>query len=425
MSHESGTPTVSSRTVHDMDTAWASSNPGVLQTAAENLSPMFVQGLASNRITVQPGALNATASVTFLPAIDLGGFDEFRFWLHASRRASGSPAAPFFLEFSYTDAGDLPGELHRWFVPVNESGKWEHRRIGIEHDRRTAILQMQFRCLADSPFVCRVDELIAVREEMLADLEAELIARLAGIAIPGMTALPLTQPANAVAQVVIQPSPQFEAGNEVLVAGGSLGDEIRGVTAVNHQALATTLTLATPLQGNFPAVTATVSLRVPVIVETGAIPAPVAPLPAVIVTLLDAREDLERTGYVTQRDSFRMRGAQTVCSVRPAARAYGVDYRIAAPARSRAQQMYVQTALLQRLGIDIPLRINGVASPVAILPPPPVDDANPRTLASIYVRIGTRMETAPRVEQPWVRQAEARSAQTNSPMDQEGIVIRL
>jgi hypothetical protein len=144
-----------------------------------------------------------------------------------------------------------------------------------------------------------------------------------------------------------------------------------------------------------------------------------------VLTPLDAREDLDRTGYVTQRDSFRLRGALTVCSVRPAARAYGVDYQIVARARTRTQQMFIQTALLQRLSIDVALRINGVPSPVAILPPPPVEDREVGLLAPIYLRIGTRMETAPRVEQPWVRRAEARSAPKDAPLDQEGIVIQL
>ena len=96
-----------------------------------------------------------------------------------------------------------------------------------------------------------------------------------------------------------------------------------------------------------------------------------------------------------------------------------------ARARTRAQQMLIQTVLLQRLSIDIPLRINGVASPVSILPPPAIEDREVGVLAPVYVRIGTRMETAPRVEQPWVRRAEARSSPKDAPLDQEGIVIQL
>lgn len=416
---------MSNRIVDAMDAAWTSSNAALLPIAAETLPPFVLQGAASNRIAAPSGALNETASVVPAAPLDLRAFDELRFWMHSSRRANGSPRAPFFLEFSYTDAGDLPGELHRWFVPINESGKWEQRRIGIENDRRAAITQLQFRCLTSDSFTCRVDELLAVREEMLADVEAALTARIEGVAVPGLTGLPLTLPANATNQVSIALTPAFEIGNQVIVAGGTLGDEIREVAGVTHTALATQLTLMTALLGNFPAVTSTVSLRVPVMVDAGGGPVPTTPNPSLVLTPLDAREDLDRTGYVTQRDSFRLRGALTVCSVRPAARAYGVDYQIVARARTRTQQMFIQTALLQRLSIDVALRINGVPSPVAILPPPPVEDREVGLLAPIYLRIGTRMETAPRVEQPWVRRAEARSAPKDAPLDQEGIVIQL
>jgi hypothetical protein len=416
---------VSHRLVDAMESAWTSSNPAVLQAAAEGLAPFVVEGSASNRLTSQPGSLGVGASVTFAVPLDLGAFDELRFWLHASRGASGSQTAPFFLEFSYTDTGDLPGELHRWSVPVTEAGKWEHRRVGIEQDRRTAINQMQFRCLTDLPFVCRIDELLAVREEMLADLESALTLRLGGLTIPGLTTLPLTQAANGGTQMLIAPAPGFEAGNQVLVAGGSLGDEIRDVTAVSHTPLETRLTLAATLDGNFPAGTGTVSLRGPVIVEVAPGSAPSTLMPAIVVTPLDAREDPERTPYVTQRDSFRIRGGLTVCSVRASARAYVVNYQIRIPARSRPQQLFVQTQLLQRLSADLPIRINGVPSPVTIVRAPALDDAGPGVLQPIYLQIGTRMETAPRVEQPWVRQAEARSAPKDSPLDQEGIVIQL
>ena len=411
--------------VDAMDAAWASSNAVALQTAVETLPPLVLEGAGSNRFAAPAGALNETASVVPPAPLDLRASDELRFWIHGSRRANGSPAAPFYLEFSYTDAGDLPGELHRWFVPLNEAGKWEHRRIGIENDRRAAITQLQFRCLTNDSFTCRIDELLAVREELLADVESALTARIEGVAVPGLTGLPLTMPSNGTNQVRIPLTPAFESGNQVTVAGGTLGDEVRDVASVTHTALTTQLTLGVALLGNFPAATSTVSLRVPVIVDAGGGPVPTTPNPSLVLTPLDAREDLDRTGYVTQRDSFRLRGALTVCSVRPAARAYAVDYQIVARARTRAQQMLIQTVLLQRLSIDIPLRINGVASPVSILPPPAIEDREVGVLAPVYVRIGTRMETAPRVEQPWVRRAEARSSPKDAPLDQEGIVIQL
>lgn len=419
---------MSNRILHDMDAAWTSSNAAVLQVFLDNQSPFVVEGTASNRLEAQSGSLNATAGVLFAPPLDLGSFDEIRFWLMSNRRASGSPASPFHLEFSYTDTGDLPGEQHRWLVPVNQAGKWEHRRIGIEQDRRTSIDRIQLRCLTDLPFVCRIDELLAVQEDMLGDLEQACADRVSGMTVPGLTAVPLDQIGNpGDLQIVLPPSPGFQAGNLVLVADGLGPDELRSVTAVVHQATDSTLTLAAPLAGTFPALVATASLLIPPVVLQPPIP-PATPSPSILVMPMEVTEDLDRTTYVDQRDSFRLRGGRMVCSVRPAARAYAAQYQVAVRAPLRSQQLLLHTELLRRLTIQRSLRINGVPSPVAILHAPVLDNLDGRDLVGLsptYVRIGTRLETAPRAEVPWVQQAEARAARMDAPLDQEGIVIRL
>ncbi|HEY9231293.1 MAG TPA: hypothetical protein VIS78_04085, partial [Blastocatellia bacterium] len=169
---------------------------------------------------------------------------------------------------------------------------------------------------------------------------------------------------------------------------------------------------------------AKVSALVPLIVEAPPL-LTIAPGPAIIATMMDTREDLGRTVYFTQRDSFRMRGALTVCSTRPAPRAYFVDYQLTALAPRRPQQVLVQTFLLERLSISRPLWINGAESPVTMQPPPEIHHRVLSQPGPVYVRIGTRMETAARVEQPWVRQTFVGAAPPDAPLDQEGIVIVL
>lgn len=415
--------------VHDMDTAWTSSDPVVLQVAVDHQT-FFGEGMASNRLVASDSALNAFAEFVPSDPLDLSDFEELRFWIRANRRADGSTTKPFYLEFSYTDASDAPDEEHRWFVPINRVGNWEQRRIGVQDDRRSAITRFRFRCLTNLPFTCHVDELLVVREEMLADLEQALVIRLDGqVALPGLTNVALSQTANpGDTQIVFPLTPGFNAGNRILVLGGSLGDEIHNVTSVDHNSAAGTTTLhfdaTDQVVGTLTAGTATVSVVVPVIVETPPSPTP-EPTPAIIVTHLDAREDPERTAYITQRDSFRPRDALTVCSVRPAARAYLVDYQITVVAPERAQQLFVHTLLLQRLSMDVGLRINGVPSPVWILPPPALDKRQLGLLAPVYARIGTRMETASRREQTWVRWAEIEAARIDAPLDRERIVLEL
>lgn len=420
---------MSSLLLHSMDAAWASSAPAVLQAAPDDTES--VEGAASLRLTALPGSLGAQA--VFAPAapLDLEEFEELRFWVRGSRVAHGSGAAPFYLEFSYTDDGDAPGEEHRWFVPVNRPGRWEQRRIGIGGDRRGAVSGLRFRCLTDLPFVCHLDELLAVREEMIPDLEAALTAHLHDrVALPGLTAVPLAQTANPNdTQVVLPLTPGFSVRNHVALRGGAGADEFHDVTAVADDAAAGTTTLDFgpdgALAGTFAAGAAGVSVVVPVFIESPPEPAAVTPLPCVVVTPLEVREDAERTGYFTQRDSFRPRGDSAVCSVRPAPRAYFLDYQVTAVAPSREQQAHVYTMLARRLSADVPLRINGVQSPVAILPPPALEERKLGTLASLYVRVGTRMEVAPRQERPSVRQAEVRAGRTDAPSDLEGVVIQL
>jgi hypothetical protein len=152
----------------------------------------------------------------------------------------------------------------------------------------------------------------------------------------------------------------------------------------------------------------------------------------VILTLVDVREDFQRSPNFTQMDSFRQRGTVTVCGVRPGPRAYQVDYQVLILAPDRAQQANIHTSVLERLSLENTLRINGVLSPMSILAPPTLDErrlgvSGPSyvVLAPTYVRIGTRMERSPRRERPWVRTLEIQGAPRDNPQDQEGIILQL
>lgn len=413
--------------VHNMGTAWTSSAPSLLQVAAD--AATFVEGAASNRLTAQAGAQNALAEYVPAAPLDLNDFEELRFWVRCDRPAAGSADSPFLLEFSYLDGQDAAGEEHRWFVPVNQAGRWEQRRVGIQNDRRGQVRRFRFRALTNRPFVCHLDELLAVREELVADVEQALALRLdAQVSLPALTDVPLSQTANpSASQVIVPLNQEFAVGNRLRVRGGTAGEEFHQVTGVNHSASTARTTLdfspGDKIRGTLSAGVATVSVVVPLIFEAPPAPRP-AITPAVFATMLDAREDFERSSGMTQRDSFRPRGAATVCSVRPAARAYVLDYQFTAVAPGRAQQVAVQTMLWQRLSADLPLRVNGYPSPVWVLQSPP-PGREMGLLAPVYVRIGTRMEIAPRQESPWVRQVEVGAAQADAPPDQEKVVITL
>ena len=156
-------------------------------------------------------------------SIKSSSFDELRFWVRASPTADGARTRPFFLGFSYVDQNDGPGEVHEWFVVVNRQNAWEQRRIGVENERRSAINRLRFTCLSNAPFACNIDEFLAVHEEMLADVEQALLARLEQqLALPGLANIAIDQnAAQGTTQVRLPLTQGFNAGNRILIQGGS------------------------------------------------------------------------------------------------------------------------------------------------------------------------------------------------------------
>jgi hypothetical protein len=411
-----------------MATAWTSTAPGVLDVSAD-FQAFVVDGGASNRLAARAGAIGASAEFAPSAPLDLGRFDELRFWLLGPVRADGSARAPFYLEFSYLDASDAADETHRWFVPVDRPGVWEQRRIGIERDRRRAITRLRFTCLGDAPFTCRLAELLAVQDEMLTDVEEALTRRLTGIELPNVTGIPFRQIASpGQTQLVLAHTSGLSAGNRLRLVGGATapGTEEHDIALVTHDPAAgtsvVTLAAGDPVSNTFTPGGATASLVIPVVVENP--PGATAnSKPAILVASLDTREDLPRTGYLLQRDSFRRRGALTVCSTRPAARAYFMDYQVTVVAPERDQQRGIQTAIFNRLSMDVGLRVNGSVCPVSFLPPITPHERRLVELAPIYVRIGSRLDTAPRQERPWVRRAVVAAGPLDAPGDADGLVV--
>lgn len=395
--------------LHSLDTVWTTSNGGVLSVAVDGATT--VDGSGSNRLAATAAAQNAYVEWTPPLPIDLSGFDELRFWVLGTRRAEGTAAAPFQLELSFTDVNDEPSEQHRWYVPVNRGGVWEQRRIGIARDRRSAVNRVRFTCLTALPFTCFLDELLAVREEMLRDVESELALRLGvDVAVPGATAVPLSQTANiGDTQIVLPLSTEFASQNRIVLGGGVAAPEEHTVVVATHDTGAGTTTLefdgADAVVATRLAATGRVTLLVPVLPDDGGFIGELAgPRPAIHLTLLESREDALRTSIYTQRDSFRPRPGGMASSVRPSAQAYFVDYQITARASSRRQQLFLQTHLLRRLHGFAPtsladaFRINGAPAPVVQLPSPPLDERQLGDPAPLYLRVHTRMEVAPRTE---------------------------
>jgi hypothetical protein len=383
-----------SRLVDAFEQAWVSSDPARLDGV---VTPLAVQGAGSLRLTAGRGAAGVTATRTPGTPLDLRAYDELRLWTYAAT------AEPYPLELSYRDAGDRPGEDHRWLIPVGRARGWERHAFAVGGDRRAAVTELTVRVATDAPFRINLDELLAVRDDGLADVEAALIALLDGLPLPGATAIPARPAAAGAETVVVDLAPTLRPGNRIVVDGVDTRYAVTGATH-DRSAGTTTLTLRPALAAAVGA-DATVSVIAPVVVEEAA-PADATELPdpVLLMTLTDQREEPERAWHLGQRDSFRVRAGATLCSLRPPPRPVLAEYQILPSASDRGQSLALRTEILRRVGVDSGLRVDGDVLPVQTLMPPPLDIRVRAVPAPIYLHVGTRIEQGARVEVPWVRQ---------------------
>jgi hypothetical protein len=142
-------------------------------------------GAASSvRVVAGSAALDHALRCDLGP-LDLREYDELRLAVSSNRIADGSPGAPFYLEMRLGSAGLPPGDPGnpwRRLVAMYSSGSLEIVRFSIldlPPSVRSALTRVQIRCTADgAPFTANLASLIAVREEMLGDVDAALKAKL-------------------------------------------------------------------------------------------------------------------------------------------------------------------------------------------------------------------------------------------------------
>ena len=197
-------------TIGAFDTAsgWATLAPDnatpspELTLADDTTLAHFGADARSLRISGSVDAADHRARKT-LPALDLRAFDELRLWLHSDRLADGTPARPFFLELrlgSDALAVDAPANTWQRYLPVTRAGEWELVRVNLRDlpaATRGAVSVIQLRCIdASAAFVCHVDDVLAVRAEMIGDVDAALLERLhervsvGGVLVPALLYLP-------------------------------------------------------------------------------------------------------------------------------------------------------------------------------------------------------------------------------------------
>lgn len=168
------------------------------------------------------GLISATANalnhrlVRNLGPLDLSNFGDLRFWIYSNRPADGTPGRQFFLEMRLASAAMSltdPGNTWQRYVPVSQTGVWEPVRVTLNDlpaAVRSAVTVIQLRCSA-VPFQCDIDDLIAVQEEMIADVDAALVLQLNNLLNLGGNPVPaVLHPANG---TLTQARPYFEITN--------------------------------------------------------------------------------------------------------------------------------------------------------------------------------------------------------------------
>ena len=157
-----------------------------LTVALESANVRFGPDARSLRLTATRSATGHLVRRTLPAPLDLRSFDELRLSLWSSRTTHAtSPQQPFFLELKLggaTLAPDAPANTWHRLLPVYSRSTWEPVRLGLADlpaPLRSAVRVLQLRCVeASTAFTCFLDDLIAVREEMIPDVEAALLARL-------------------------------------------------------------------------------------------------------------------------------------------------------------------------------------------------------------------------------------------------------
>jgi hypothetical protein len=136
------------------------------------------------------------------PPVDLRPFTDVVLWVRADRPADGSPERPFFAEVRFGSgvmAPEADGNAWHRFIDVATRGEWQQVPLALADlapQVRESVTTIRLTCVdATSAWTLDLDRIIAVREEMLADADAALVARLhEGVRVDGIDAPAIVAP---------------------------------------------------------------------------------------------------------------------------------------------------------------------------------------------------------------------------------------
>lgn len=119
-----------------------------------------------------------TARQALAALTPLDSYPEVRLWLNASRKADGSADCPVYASFQVGRGADV---LASWPLLIARSGVWELARLDLSGVSDRTVDWVGFAWVDPTvSFQLIADDLMAVREEPLADADAAFLALLDG-----------------------------------------------------------------------------------------------------------------------------------------------------------------------------------------------------------------------------------------------------
>jgi hypothetical protein len=159
---------------------WQAKAPG--GTQSQLLSAAVDNGLV---ISAQAGAVGHYLERTLPAPVDLSAHSDLQTWLSADREATGNAASPFYLELRIGSAGAAIGSApNTWqrYLPVQQAGVRSLVTLALgdlQPSVRGAVTTLRLTCTDGSaPFAARLEQIAALDEQILADIDAALLARL-------------------------------------------------------------------------------------------------------------------------------------------------------------------------------------------------------------------------------------------------------
>jgi hypothetical protein len=135
------------------------------------------------QLSAQPGASGHFLD-RVIPATDLSAVAGLQLYVNGFAPATPGRASPWFLELRLGSvANPVASAANPWhrLIPVNQAHRWEPVPLSLADlpaSVRGRLTTLRLTSLVDTPWSLSLDAILAVNDDMLADADAALVARL-------------------------------------------------------------------------------------------------------------------------------------------------------------------------------------------------------------------------------------------------------